>query len=311
MRNPSESTSIKLPRANFGERPSASAHNKIVEAIERLSNRIKDRSTPQNRIRLIKLYESAGKTLHVDGDSNPRPEIVDREYKFAYFDTEDAERDVKLEPGEDSYPSGNFADPFGTVHAKDDVLLTFFDRVTGQVYPINPKSVVNAVTWPTTYTNSETTLPAFTSSPIPASYPAPTDIPNVYPIKFVKLTHTQTMGRREPTYKFHFPADECDAYVVTTSLYDTYLLPFTVIPVYNVNDQWFTPGVSTEKMNGITSAAISKGSSGTVRLYVGTDSATDSGIDFTCYNRYADVGSGKKVEFGLIGARYFLSAAEC
>jgi hypothetical protein len=63
---------------------------------------------------------------------------------------------------------------------------------------------------------------------------------------------------------------------------------------------------------GKTNVAINKGSSGAVSRYEGsTGTETDTGIDDTCKNRFANVSSGKWVAYVLIDSAYYLIAAEC
>ena len=61
---------------------------------------------------------------------------------------------------------------------------------------------------------------------------------------------------------------------------------------------------------GKTNAVIAKGSSGQVSRYEG-GSETDTGIDDTCKNRFANVASGKWVAYVVIDSAYYLIAAEC
>jgi hypothetical protein len=63
---------------------------------------------------------------------------------------------------------------------------------------------------------------------------------------------------------------------------------------------------------GKTNVAINKGSSGAVSRYEGsTSTETDSGIDDTCKNLFANVASGKWVAYVAIGSAYYLIAGEC
>jgi hypothetical protein len=63
---------------------------------------------------------------------------------------------------------------------------------------------------------------------------------------------------------------------------------------------------------GKTNGAISKGTSGTVKVYIGTPgSEVDSGLTVAAYNRFGDVADGKWVECGWNGFGWYLTAAEC
>ncbi len=63
---------------------------------------------------------------------------------------------------------------------------------------------------------------------------------------------------------------------------------------------------------GKTDSAISKNSSGTVSVYAGTPgSESDSSLNITVYNKFADVASGKFVWCHHNGNGWYLTAAEC
>lgn len=67
------------------------------------------------------------------------------------------------------------------------------------------------------------------------------------------------------------------------------------------------------KLIGKTDAAITKGNSGTISVYQGTTkgSETDSGVNVTAYNRFADLASGVWVHVEWINGGWELTAAEC
>lgn len=78
----------------------------------------------------------------------------------------------------------------------------------------------------------------------------------------------------------------------------------------NVAISWLDISTSGGLIRGVTDGAITKGSSGTVSRYL-PGTTTDSGINDTCYNDYANVGSGKKVSYMRNGDKLYLIAAEC
>lgn len=64
---------------------------------------------------------------------------------------------------------------------------------------------------------------------------------------------------------------------------------------------------------GKTDASHAKGASGTVSIYAGATagSESDTGVNVTAWNRFADVDSGKWVHVTWRGNGWDLSAAEC
>ena len=63
---------------------------------------------------------------------------------------------------------------------------------------------------------------------------------------------------------------------------------------------------------GKTDAAINKATSGTVSIYAGTPgSETDTTINLTAYNKFANIASGKWVWIAPLDANWYITAAEC
>ena len=63
---------------------------------------------------------------------------------------------------------------------------------------------------------------------------------------------------------------------------------------------------------GKTDASHAKGASGTVSIYSGTPgSETDTTIDLTAFNKFANIDSGKWVWVSLYGGNFYITAAEC
>lgn len=61
---------------------------------------------------------------------------------------------------------------------------------------------------------------------------------------------------------------------------------------------------------GVTDSSVSKGSTGTISIYDGNDADTSDNMASVA-NRYADVGSGKKVDVSWRGGKWYMTAAEC
>lgn len=70
--------------------------------------------------------------------------------------------------------------------------------------------------------------------------------------------------------------------------------------------------ISNTQLLGKSDSAITKASSGTVSIWTGTPgSESDSTVNVTAYNRFADVESGKWVWVSHNGYGWYLTAAEC
>lgn len=61
---------------------------------------------------------------------------------------------------------------------------------------------------------------------------------------------------------------------------------------------------------GLTDSSVSKGATGTVSIYDGNDADTTDNMASVA-NRYANVGSGKKVDVSWRGGKWYMTAAEC
>lgn len=63
---------------------------------------------------------------------------------------------------------------------------------------------------------------------------------------------------------------------------------------------------------GKTDASHAKGASGTISIYAGTPgSETDTTINITAFNKFADIASGKWVWAMPYGVNWYITAAEC
>lgn len=73
------------------------------------------------------------------------------------------------------------------------------------------------------------------------------------------------------------------------------------------------PRFTTEIKLGKADAAIAKGASGTISEYHGTTagSETDTTVNFSCYNRFGDIASGKWVIFFWFKGHWEILQAEC
>ena len=79
------------------------------------------------------------------------------------------------------------------------------------------------------------------------------------------------------------------------------------------SQRWEVIGVASSMgLLGKTNSSHAKAASGTVSVWSGTPgSESDSGLDITAYNKFADVASGKWVWCANNGDGWYLIAAEC
>jgi len=83
--------------------------------------------------------------------------------------------------------------------------------------------------------------------------------------------------------------------------------------IANAGSGWYVlanPLISS--MLGKTDAAINKGASGAVSIYIGAGGGeTDTSADVTAYNHFGDVAANKWVLVTFWGGTFYLSAREC
>lgn len=216
-----------LHKPQAGEFISAAEYRKLKDYVQQLVTHYLNYDGPPI-IRLFKLTESIGPEF--DDSSDWRK----KSGKLQYWDenaqlwrTTDDERE-------------NLSDAFELVWDKDDVVVAFYHNQAQQYVPINQRTVRAVITVP----DEDGDYPDSASVPNP----------NKFPIKFVRLTYTQSAGYEDPTLTYvdsgsASPAEVGpDDYVL--NLYEhleadcdcgsNYIPCYTVIWAWHQNYRWYT-----------------------------------------------------------------------
>lgn len=132
---------------------------------------------------------------------------------------------------------------------------------------------------------------------------------NTFPILFIDGSYPRTSGEQTATL-----TDRQAQEVEWGHFAPGYIPRGTLVAVLDQNGQYWILGAAPamQLRVGKTNAAINKGASGSVSIYDGAGSgATDSTEDENCYNRFADLESGKWVIVATIAGENELVAGEC
>lgn len=143
-------------------------------------------------------------------------------------------------------------------------------------------------------------------------YPEPFDGGAVYLCrKLLKVTFDEAIGTTNIT-----SSDSAnEVFVYLLNKVGRYIPIGTQILIKKTNNRYFTSDGHSGPFLGKTDAAIDKGASGTVSVYLGDGIAkgmeADTGGNVTCYNRFADVDGTRWVHFAWVSGGLELTAAEC
>ena len=153
-------------------------------------------------------------------------EVVGPEDASDFYDRDATEMFWSAENNEfqeNAITHSNITTPYGTPIDSDDILPFLYHR--GIYYPLFSQNV----------------RAAKTIAPDAGSYPVEGDTPNVYPIKFVQVTYTETPGNQTEVVTDLSASPGPEGFVLNLWEGDGSYIPVdTVIWIFRQGVQWFT-----------------------------------------------------------------------
>ncbi len=224
-------------RFKAGEQLTDGFITKLTDAVEELTSPTTSPHRQDSRIRFVSLRDVMGKFLNSPGSERSNR----RGYKQWWNDG-----DLELE--NTSAERFTISDPYKVVYDADETLAIFHDPNSQKHFPLNPRYVRHAITWPVTTDDSESSGSdvAGCGTISSAIYPSRDSRPTVYAIKFVRISFTETAGPRVPsvTYLSNNLCHDALALNLACTEDPPWISPYSLVTVYNCigangEPQWF------------------------------------------------------------------------